>query len=75
MFYINLLMKAFVNKSAKRIKSGKMLFEKFNVFIILLKKALDSSSNEKKNNLAHVKICRQIRLTDYPNYNESYTKQ
>lgn len=73
MFYINLLMKAFVNKSAKRIKIDKILFVKFDVFIILLKKALDSSSNENKNNLAHVKICREFRLTDCHNYNESYT--
>ena len=32
-FYINLVMKAFVKKSAKRIKSGRILLEKFYVFI------------------------------------------
>ena len=43
-------------KSAKRIKSVKMLLEKFDVFINLLQKPLESSSNEKKNSLVDVKI-------------------
>ena len=39
-------MKVFVKKTAKRIKSGR----------ILLQKPFDSSSNEKKNSPAHVNI-------------------
>ena len=49
-------MKDFLKNSAKRIKSGRVLFEKFDVFMNPLRKPLDSSSNKKKNSPASVNI-------------------
>ena len=49
-------MKVFVKKPVRRIRSGIILFEKFDVFINSLQKPLDSSSNKKKNSPAHVTI-------------------
>ena len=53
MFYVSLLNENLCKKSSKRKKSGRILFD---VFINLLRKPLDNSSNEKKNNPAHVNI-------------------
>lgn len=52
-------MKVFVKKPVRRIRSGIILFEKFDVFINSLQKPLDSSSNKKKNSPAHVTIQKQ----------------
>ena len=43
-------------KSVKRIRKGRILFEKFDILINLLRKLLGSSSNEKKNRTAHLNI-------------------
>ena len=53
MFYVSLLNENLCKKSSKGIKSDRILFD---VFINLLRKPLDNSSNEKENNPAHVNI-------------------
>ena len=47
---------SFCNKINKEETSGRIFFEMFDVFINLLQKPLDSSSDEKKNNPAHINM-------------------